>query len=121
MSHFSTLKVQVKKEAYAHEVAQKMGLTFEKVAEFKNPFTFANESVKDCTVYRDALGKPKLVVDKTGNVIHDTWSMGKDAFKFLQEYSELFIRKTAASEGATVVSKGVDENGCRVLEIEYAY
>jgi len=121
VSHFSTLKVQLKDMALARRLAERRGWTVEQTAEFVNPWRAANESVKDCTVFRDTKGQPKLVVDRLGNVIHDAWSMGRDAFSFLQDYSEAFIRKTAAAEGAQVINKGTDANGCRVLEIEYAY
>lgn len=121
MSHFSTLKVQVKQAKLAADVAAKMGWACEHAEEYHNPWKAARESVKDCTLYRDAHGKVKLIVDGKGNVIHDAWSMGKEAFDFLRQYSEQFIRKTAASEGAQVHDCGVDAEGCRVLEIEYAF
>lgn len=121
MSHFSTLKVQIKKAKIAEQVCKQFGWVQEHVAEYENPWKAANEMVKNCTLYKDTRGKVKMVVDKLGNVIHDTWSMGTEAFQFLQKYSEEFIRTTAKAEGAQVTTKGVDNDGNIVLEIEYAY
>lgn len=120
MSHFSKLKVQMKDRKLGGEVAARFGWTMETVAEYRNPWKDANESVKNCTLLKDSCGKVRMVVDAGGNVIHDSWSMGKEAFAFLRDYSEAFIRKAAASEGAMVTSKGTDAQGNLVLELEYA-
>ena len=121
MSHFSTLKVCVKKIALAKKVAQDMGWTVEFVDKYDNPWRYAKESVSEVNLFKNASGKVMMAVDSKGNVIHDSFSMGNDAFKFLRNYSEEFIRKTAAADGAMVVCKGEDSSGNRILEIEYAY
>ena len=120
MSHFSKLKVQMKDKKLGGDVAKRLGWTMEKAGIYHNPWKYAKESVKDCTIFKDARGTVKLVVDARGNVIHDSWSMGNEAFGFLRDYSEAFIRKTAAADGAIVSNKGVDANDCFVLELEYA-
>ncbi len=120
MSHFSTLKVSIKNRALAVKVAQQLGWTCEHADVYENPWKLAKESIKDCTLFKDAHGRVKMAVDAKGNVIHDDWSMGKEAFGFLRDYSEAYIRKTASAEGAMVHSKGVDAQGNLVLELEYA-
>ena len=119
MSHFSKLSVQVKNMVLAKKVAEGRGWTVKKVDRFDNPWRAAKEHVDNCHVF-SANGQTKLVVDSAGNVIHDAFSMGRDVNSFLQGYSEAYIRKMAAEEGARVVNKGVDANGSIVLEIEYA-
>ena len=120
MSHFSRLRTQIKKPAIANAICDRLGYTRESVQKYDNPWRLANESIKDCTLYKKD-GEVKFVVDKKGNVIHDDWSMGNDVQHFLREYSLEYIKRTAAAEGATVRSKGVDASGQIVLEVEYGY
>lgn len=120
MSHFSKLKVQMKDKKLGADVARRRGWTTVHVDQYENPWKAANERINDCTLFRDSRGQVKLAVDAKGNIIHDFWSMGGEAFSFLRDYSEAFIRKTAAAEGAVVSSKGVDAQGNLVLELEYA-
>ena len=120
MSHFSTLKVCVKDKKMAAKVAQGRGWTVEHVDVYENPWKLSGESVKNVDLYRSSNGQVMLAVDAKGNVIHDSWSMGRDAFRFLQDYSEEYINKTARVDGAIVKNLGVDADGTRVLEIEYA-
>jgi len=118
VSHFSTLKVKLQDEKLAGKVAEQMGFTWSREAEYVNRFD-SRERLTDCMVYRDAQGRVKLVVDKQGNVIHEQLIMGREAFQFLCQYSEAFIRRMAEAEGATVVDCGVDKTGAQVLEICY--
>lgn len=120
MSHFSKLKVRVKDRKLGSECARRLGWSTVHVDEYENPWRAAKERVKDVTLFRDARGQVKLALAANGDVIHDAWSMGKEAYGFLRDYSEAFIRKTAAAEGAFVSNKGVDAQGNIVLELEYA-
>ena len=120
MSHFSKLKVQLKDKKLGGDCAKRLGWTTEHVDVYENPWKWAKESIKNVTLYRDARGQVKMAVAANGDVIHDAWSMGREAYGFLRDYSEAYIRKTAAAEGAMVYNKGVDAQGNLVLELEYA-
>jgi hypothetical protein len=120
MSHFSRLKVQVKNEGAAHRVADKFGWSISREANYVNSWN-KSEVVNNCDVYRDADGRVKMVVDSSGTVTHDAFSMGRDANKFLCAYSEEFIRTMAAAEGAEVKNLGEDKHGNLVLEVAYLY
>jgi hypothetical protein len=118
MSHFTRLKIQVRDEKAAHKVAEKFGWTITHEGSHVN--SFSKEEVRDCDVYREnSSGKIRMVVLPEGDVIHDAFYMGRDANKFLCEYSEEVIRSMAAREGATVQNCGVDQQGNRVLELVY--
>ena len=119
MSHFSRLKVQCKDEHIMHKVARKMGWFIKPEAEYVN--RWSGETITNCRVVRDNTDRVKMVVDADGNVIHDAYSMGNEAHKFLCEYSEEFIRSMAAREGAMVKHLGTDNQGNRVLEVAYLY
>ena len=120
MSHFSKLSVCLKKPAIANALCERLGYTKEYAEVYENPWKRANESVKNCTLYKKD-GQVKFVVDEKGHVIHDSWSMGKDVQEFLREYSLEYIKRTAAAEGATVRNKGVDADGQLVLEVSYDF
>jgi hypothetical protein len=120
MSHFSTLKVQVKNLPVANPVFLEMGFTPQFEKEYRNPFS-SSELVKNCQVIRDVKGKVKFVIAENGDVIHDAFYMGREATVFLRKYSEAYIRYTASREGATVKNLGEDTNGNIVLEVAYAY
>ena len=120
MSHFSKLSVMIKKSSVAKSICDRLGYTREHVAQYDNLWKYGNEHIKDCTLYKKD-GQVKFVVDAKGNVIHDSWSMGSDVNEFMREYSMEYIKRTAASEGATVRNKGVDADGQIVLEVEYSY
>ncbi len=120
MSHFSKLNVMVKKSAIANDVCKRLGYTKEHADVYENPWKYANESIKDCMLYKKD-GQVKFVVDNKGNVVHDSWSMGTDVDEFLREYSTEYIRRTAAADGAIVRNKGVDADGQIVLEVEYGF
>lgn len=119
MSHFSKLSVMCKDKKLAAKVAEMRGWTVEHADVYENPWKASNETIRNVTLYRGSNGQVKMAVDAKGNVIHDAWSMGRDAFSFLQDYSEEYIKKTAKADGAMVKNLGVDADGCRVLEIEY--
>jgi hypothetical protein len=120
MSHFSTLKVQVKDVSVADSIFKTFNWTKQHCAEYVNPWT-SREKVTDCTVIKNTSDKVMMVIAKNGDVIHDSYYMGHDAEKFLQKYTEAYIHKVAVQEGAQVTNYGADKHGNIILEVNYAY
>jgi hypothetical protein len=120
MSHFSTLKVQVKDMRIAQRVFQKLNWTPERVDKYVNRWD-SREVVNDCTLVKDSTGRVKMVIAPNGDVIHDDFSMGKEVSGFLQQYTEAFIRDVAARDCAQVSNLGTDMAGNIILEVNYAF
>jgi hypothetical protein len=120
MSHFSKLKVQIKDRKLAESVFKTLNWTSMQVEEYFNPWSM-REVVKNALAVKKADGRVALVIAENGDVIHDPYYMGQDAFTFLKQYTEAFIRAASAREGARVNSLGVDKSGNTILEVTYVY
>ena len=118
MSHFSKLKVQIKDDDLAKKTAKEFGWTIQREEKHINPWS--KDTITNCQVLRDGTGSVKMVIAQNGDVIHDSYYMGREANKFLCSYSEAFIRREAHREGAMVSHRGVDAQGNTVLEVVYA-
>jgi len=116
MSHFTTVKMEMKNKAILERMARARSWTMAK--EVKHVNGWSKETVPDATVFK-AGDKYKLVLDAKGVPVVDSYYMGRDYEKFIQDYAAEVIREQAMSEGASVVTNGYDKNGNLLLEVQW--
>ena len=118
MSHFSTCKTQVRNIQLAREVCSKMGWTMTLEEEHVNGWS--QEKLTNVWVIRDGNGKVKGCVDQAGNVIHDSYYMGREINGYLQQYAATHLKNQAALDGGMVMSETINQRGELELVLQYA-
>lgn len=116
MSHFTTVKMEMKNRAILERLARSRGWTVGQEAKHVNGWS--KETVPNATVFKTD-GKYKLVLDAKGVPVVDAYYMGREYEKFIQDYAAEVIREQALSEGASVVTNGYDKNGNLLLEVQW--
>ena len=117
MSHLTTIDVKVMNQTLLRRLAMKYGWTITKVPKFVN--NYSGEEVENATILSDGT-QVKLVLSEDGTPVVDSYFMGKEWERFLQEYSIENLREQACLEGYTF--KGVEQksDGSLIVEIETA-
>jgi len=100
------------------KLAFKRGWSVTREASFRN--TYSGETVNNFDILRGKNGRVKAVIDQKGTVYTDSYSMGHDYERFIQDYCMDHLKEKAMMEGGMVTSQSVDsKTGDVLLEVEF--